>query len=174
MSGLFLLVVSGAWVALLALVAYVLTWRVKDAILRFVVCAIFVAFLLPLPLADEILGKTQFEQLCRENATIELDRDKAAGKTVYLASTPDVEIQNKWLRIVMQRRRYVDINTGEVEVSYNMLQADGGRLAQALPFSEGHVPLTFLNYHCAPKDRPASAQAFEALGIKYIKSPETR
>src|SRR4051812_36896606 len=107
MSGLFLLVIGGGLVALLVLVAYALTKWIKGAILRLMVCTISVALLLPLPVIDEILGKPQFEQLCRENSTIKLDREKALGKTVYLGSATDARIKDTWLPIGMQHWQFV-------------------------------------------------------------------
>ena len=171
MTGLYALFVAAVWFALVAGISYALTSRIKNVPLRFVVALVIFGLLLPLPLADEFAGKRQFEQLCKDNATIQVDRAAAVGKTVYLAKTTDVEIKGTWVRIVMKQWRYVDANTGEPVVSYNTLDALGGRLVQTFGFSEGRVPLTFANYYCAPKDRPASFQAFEALGIKYIEPP---
>jgi hypothetical protein len=174
MSGLFLLFAGGVWAALLALLAYVLTSRIQEDVLRFVVAALVFGLLLPLPLIDELLGKREFEQLCEANATVKVDREKAVGKTVYLAPTTDTEMKDKWLRIVVKQWRFVELDTGEPVVSYDTLEAAGGRFVKAFAISEGRVPLTFANYYCGPKERPASAQAFAALGIKYVEPPTTK
>lgn len=174
MTGIFLLFVIGAWVALLALLARALTRRIKDAISRLVVSAIIIGLLLPLPVVDELLGKSQFEQLCRENSAINVDREKAVGKTVYLASATSVGIKGTWLPIVMQQWRFVDFDTRELVVSYNTLKVGGGRLAHALPVGEGYTPFTFPTHTCRPKDAPGSDSAFEALGIKYVEPPKTK
>lgn len=174
MTGLFALFVAAIWFVLAAGMAYGLASRIKNVPLRLVVAPVIFGMLLPLPLVDEFAGKRQFEQLCKDNATIQVDRAMAVGKTVYLEKTTDVEIRDTWVRIVMKQWRYVDVNTGEPVVSYNTLEALGGRLVQSFGFSEGRVPLTFANYYCGPKDRPASFQAFEALGIKYIEPPNLK
>lgn len=173
MIGLYTLVVAAAWIALAAAIAYALASRIRtnDLPLRFVAGLFLFAMLLPLPLVDEIVGKGQFERLCKANATIQMDRATATGKTVYLAKTASVEIKDTWVPVVMQRWRYVDASTGETVVSYNTLDAVGGRLVQMFGFSEGRTPLIFSNSFCGPKDRPAGFQGFEALGIKYIEPP---
>lgn len=173
MTGIFLLLVIVVWVAIVIWLSKIITeklpkawWRIPVGILVFVV-------MLPLPLIDEIVGGRQFEQLCKENSTIRVDRATAVGKTVYLAQTPDVEIRGTWVRVVLKRWRYVDVKTGEIVVSYNTLQAEGGRLARTLGLSEGRVPLTFVG-SCVPANRPGSIQTFKALGINYIEPPITK
>ena len=112
-------------------------------------------------------GGRQFKQLCEANSTIHVDRATAAGRTVYLAETPDVEIKGTWVRVVLKPWRFVDAMTGELVVSYNTLQAQGGRF---LKVSEGHEPLTF-NGYCAPAESPASVETFRPYDINYIEPP---
>lgn len=170
MGGLILLFVIGFWLAFVIWLSKIITkklpkkwWRIPIGILVFTV-------LLPLPVLDEIVGGRQFEKLCKENSMIHVNRATAVGRTVYLAQTPDVEIKGAWVRIVLKPWRYVDATTGETVVSYNTLQAVGGRF---LKISEGHVPLTF-NGYCAPENRPGSAQTFQSYGINYIEPPLTK
>jgi hypothetical protein len=127
----------------------------------------------PVPLIDEIVGGRQFAQLCKENSTIQVDRAKAAGKTVYLAEDPDINIKGAWVRIVLQPWRYVDATTDETIVSYNTLLAGGGVFIRTLGISEGGVPLTFKG-HCAPKNRPASVETFKDFGINYVQPPVSK
>ncbi len=171
MMGLYVLFIAVVWLAIALAIAHAVTSRIKSEGLRTIATLMVGALLLPLPLIDEIIGKQQFEKLCKEYSTIQVDRSKAVGKTVYLATTADVEIKGKWLRILLKPWRFVDATTGETVVRYNTLTVSGGRVAQTFGFSEARVPLTFANHDCAPKNPPASAQAFEALGIKYIEPP---
>ena len=159
----FWLVIAFYFVKLVTLVLPITWWRFL------VRMALFLA-LLPLPLIDEIVGKRQFEKLCSEHATIQIDRAKAVGKTVYLAVQPDVEIKGTWVRVVLKPWRYVDATTGETVVSYDTLRAVGGRLIRALGISEGGIPLTFKST-CVPTNRPASLQSFRELGIDYVEPP---
>ena len=71
------------------------------------------AVLLPLPALDEIVGGRQFEKLCKENSTIQVNRATAVGRTVYSTQQPSVEIKGTWVRITLQPWRYVDATTGE-------------------------------------------------------------
>ncbi len=151
MSGLFLLFLALVWLAFLLLLAYKLTLRIVNPTLRAVTGLLLIGVLLPLPLVDEFMGKRQFEQLCRDNATIQVERAMAVGKTVYFDQQPDVEINNGWIRIVQRPVRYVDSTTGEVVISFSTLTAVGGRLVQLLGTSEGRVPLTFVG-SCGPKE----------------------
>lgn len=170
MGGLILLFVIGLWLVFVIWLSKTITKKLPVAWWRIPVGILVFAVLLPLPLIDEIVGGRQFEKLCKENSTIQVDRVTAVGRTVYLAQTPSVEIKGTWVRVTLQPWRYVDATTGEVVVSYNSLQAVGGRF---LKVSEGHVPLTF-NGYCAPANRPGSIQTFKPLGINYIEPPLTK
>lgn len=131
------------------------------------------AALLPLPLIDEIVGGRQFEQLCKDNSTIQVDRATAAGKTVYYAPQPSVEIKGTWVRVVLKPQWFVDATTGKTVVSYNELIAVGGRFIQTLGISEGGMPLTFRGT-CVPSNRPGSIETFKPFGINYIEPPATK
>ena len=170
MGGLILLFVIGLWLAFVIWLSKIITKRLPEKWWRMPVGILVFGVLLPLPVLDEIVGGRQFEKLCKENSTIQVNRATAVGRTVYLAQTPDVEIKRTWVRVVLKPWRYVDATTGEVVVSYNTLQARGGRF---LKISEGHVPLTF-NGYCAPANRPGSIQTFKPLGINYIEPPLTK
>lgn len=173
MSGFYLLGVVG-------LLAY-LAWRLGGLAVRQIpnpwlakICQLVLTFLLmTLLVADEIVGGYQFEKLCQENSTIQVDRATARGKTVYFDPQPDVEIKGTWVRVVLQPRRFVDVTTGETVVSYNELIAEGGRFINALGISEGGMPLTFIGT-CVPANRPGSTGTFKTLGINYIESPIQR
>jgi hypothetical protein len=127
--------------------------------------------LLPLPLVDEIVGKWQFERLCRENAEIKIDRATAAGRTVYYQSQPASDVSGTWVPVRRLPQRFVDATTEELVVSYDLLRARGGRFARLFGLSDsGAAPLLFEG-SCAPKNRPASIETFKPLGINYIERP---
>lgn len=173
MSGFYLLGV----VTLLAYVA----WRLGGVAVQRIsnpwlakFCQLALAFLLmTLLVADEIVGGYQFEKLCQENSTIQIDRATARGKTVYFDPQPNVEIKGTWVRVVLKPKRFIDVKTRETVVSYNELMAEGGRFINALGISEGGMPLIFSG-ECVPANRPASTKTFEQLGINYIEPPITR
>jgi hypothetical protein len=162
MTGLFLLFIAAVWIALAAIVAYALTSRIKGVPLRLVIAFVLLTVLLPLPLVDEVVGKWQFEQLCRENSTIQVDRATAVGKTVYYDPQPAVEVKEAWIRIVSRPQRYVDSTTGNAVISFNTLLAEGGRFVQTFGTSEGRMPLIFRG-SCGPTENVR--ELFKALDI---------
>jgi hypothetical protein len=143
MTGIYLLFVAFIWMAVVIWLSKISTrnfpmetWRVPVAIVIF-------AVLFPLPLIDEIVGGRQFEQLCKENSKIRVNKAMAAGRTVYLAEVPFVEVKGTWVRVVLRPWRYLDATTNEPVISYNILMADGGWLVRSMGISSGGVPLTF-------------------------------
>jgi len=173
MTGLYLIFAFLIWLLLLCGLVVVATIALPKRWWRALIRLGLIAALSPLPLVDEMVGKKQFEQLCKDNSTIQVDRATAAGKTVYLAKMPDVEIKGTWVRVVLKPWRYVDAKTGEPVVSYNTLIAEGGRFIQTLGISEGGMPLTFRGT-CVPANRPGSIETFKPFGINYIEPPTTK
>lgn len=170
MTGIYLLFVAVIWLAFVGWLSKTIAGKLSKTTWRRPIAMVIFVALLPLPLIDEIIGGRQFEQLCKDNSTIQVDRVTAVGRTVYLAQTPDVEIKGTWLRFVLKPWRFVDVTTGESIVSYNTVMASGGRFIRSVGISEGGVPLTFKGW-CDPKDAPASVQTFKPFGINYIEPP---
>lgn len=168
MTGLLLLFIAAVWIAMVVALAYATTKRIEDAVWRSVVALVLVVVLIPLPLINEIVGKHQFEQLCKDNAVIHVDRATAFGKTVYLAESTDVEIKGKWLRFVVKPWRYVDVTTGETVVSYNTLMAEGGLFFRMIRISEGGVPLIFKG-SCYPSELVDLQKLFQELNVTQIQ-----
>ena len=171
MSGLIALLVLVVWFVIVVAVVNVFAARIKSGALRFAVVVVAIAALLPMPLMDEYMGRSEFEKLCAANSEVRVDLASAAGKTVYLASVERVKIANSWLPIYIFPWKYVDSTTGEVVVAYNVIQATGGWLGRHA--SEGGVPFTFVG-HCQPVDIPGGTEDFAKLGVVLIKRPENR
>ncbi len=172
MTGILLLFVAGIWLAIVIWLSKFITKKLPEMWWRTPVGIVVFAVLLPLPLVDEIVGGRQFEQLCKDNSTIQVDRVTAVGKTVYFDPQPDVEIKGTWVRVVLKPQRFVDATTGEPVVSYNELTARGGRFIRVLGISQG-MPLTFKG-SCVPENRPGSIETFKPFGINYIEPPITK
>ena len=171
MTGLLLIPVAIVWLLLALAATGWIARRFKTRAMKVASCVVAFPLLMAAPLADELVGKRQFEQLCRDNSTIQVDRAKAVGKTVYLAKTSDIEISGKWLRLVLQPWRFVDATTGEIVVSYNTLMVDGGWLIRHLGISAGGVPLTFKG-SCEPGGVVDTVRIFKELEIKTIQRSE--
>lgn len=173
MSGLFVLFIAVAWFFFVLWLTVMLTRKMQLGAMTTIVGGGFFLLLLVAPIADEIVGGRQFAKLCEENSTIQVDRAKAAGRTVYLNSLPEKNIQDTWVPVSLQRWQFVDVTTGEPVVNYNTLRAKGGWFIRALGIFEGNEPLTFKST-CAPKNRPASTETFKEFGINYIEPPITK
>lgn len=173
MTGIFLILLAVLWLVAAFLLAKLATTRLPKLWWAHVLRMSLFLALLPLPLVDEIVGKRQFDKLCSENTMIQVDPEKAVGRTVYLADLPDIEIKGPWVRVVSKPWRFIDTITGETVVAYNTLQAAGGLFTRTLGIFEGGVPLTFKG-SCAPADPPGSAKAFAKLGITYVEPPTVK
>lgn len=170
MIGLLVLGVGAVWLVFAFAVARLVALKLPAGRWRLPIAAVLFVVLVPLPIADEIFAKREFEELCRSKAVIQVDREKAAGKTVYLADLPTIEIQGTWLRAFLQPWRYEDAKTGEIVLEYSTLQADRGLLFRGIALSGG--PLTFDGY-CAPGgSRSTVTPVFKELGITRINRSE--
>jgi hypothetical protein len=165
MGGLILIFVFFIWLAIVALMTKFITKKMPKSWWRLPVSVGLFFVLLVLPVMDEIVGGWQFRQLCNENASIQVDRKSAVGKTVYLAETPDVEIKGTWVRVVLQPWRYVEVETDEPVVSFNTLRARGGIFFRRV--SGGGVPMTFKG-SCALAQK-GKADIFTELGITQVQ-----
>lgn len=173
MTGIVLIAIAFAWVIAVVVVTRWVARRFSSLTMKIASWMILVPALITVPLVDELIGKRQFEQLCKDNAMIHVDRETAIGKTVYFVPQPAVEVKGTWVRVVLKPQRFVDATTGDAVVTYNELMADGGWLVRTLIISEGRVPLTF-GSTCVPENRPGSVQTFQPFGIKYIEPPTTQ
>lgn len=169
MTGILLLFVIMIWLAVVIRLSKIITNKLPETWWRNPVGLLVFAMLLPLPLIDEIVGGRQFEQLCKDNSVIQVDRATARGKTVYFDPQPDVEIKGTWVRIVLQPWRHVDATTGNPVVIYNTLIAVGGWFIRMLGISEGGMPLTFYGT-CRPKENPN--ELFKTLEITVLDRPK--
>ncbi|ODS22970.1 hypothetical protein AB835_11240 [Candidatus Endobugula sertula] len=131
---------------------------------------IFIIVLI-LPIMDEIVGGWQFRSLCKENTIINVDRSTAVGKTVYLAKSSSINVENSWVNIVYEPRIFVDIKTNESIISFNDLIADGGLLVHMVDFWEGRTPMIF-DASCVPINNQDLEILFKQLNIKVVPRPE--
>ena len=167
MGGLILVVVLGIWfLIVLALTSWIAKklpqrwWKTPLSLL------IFIVFLIA-PVIDEIVGGWQFKRLCETNADIQVNKETAIGRTVYLAKVPDVEIKGTWVRVALQPRQFVDQTTGDIVVSYNSVIASGGLFKF---ISQGKAPLLFKG-SCKTGDLYTVEKLFKELRITLIGHP---
>lgn len=77
------------WIAVVVLLARLATSRVKNAVVRAVLVTLAVPLSFVLALADEIVGKFQFDRLCAEAKEVKIHATHPVGEELY---TPE----GKW------------------------------------------------------------------------------
>lgn len=153
MTGLFLIVVVFAW---LVAVVFLTSWlmkrvSIKPSPVRMVVGLLIFVLLLPLPVADEIIGGYQFRELCRQGAVLRIDAEKARGQTVKLVIEPSNEIlPGTAITIYHSHLSFQNVNTGEEMASYDTYVAKGGWFIRMLGISEKNAPITIGLPSCSP------------------------
>jgi hypothetical protein len=93
------------WISVVVFVARLATVRVKDPILRAMLVIFAVPLSFALALADEIVGKFQFDRLCEEAKEVKIHGTHPVGEELY---TPE----GKWkLREVLSEQDRAPIRT---------------------------------------------------------------
>ena len=127
-----------------------------------------IALLLPLPLVDEIVGGWQFARLCKQHDTIQVDRDKVRGTTIYFVPTESIELKDTWIPVRHQVWPHIDKTTGAIAMKYDSFHATGGWLIRALRISEGNAPLLFRD-SCYPTENPV--ELMKSLNVTTLDIP---
>jgi hypothetical protein len=165
MTGIFLLIVVGLWLwACVAMTRALMrrwkgrAWGVPAA------CAMFVALLVA-PVADEIVGKFQFDALCSDYAVQTIDLKNAPNRQViFRPRANDTYANGTAIQIRINPHFYEDSVTGKVLVRYHSVHARGGWLVRALGVSETSAPLIFRSA-CAPADEDGFKKNFNITVI---------
>lgn len=93
---------------------------------------VLVAFAFPLPLADEVIGKRQFEALCKINGIQGADLSRAQGKRVRMRfSDYEPLVAGVILPTKQSDITYRDAETGATLVHYKDYRSAGGWLMRA-------------------------------------------
>jgi hypothetical protein len=104
---------------------------------------IFIA-LLASPFVDELIGKNQFEALCKANGIESADVSKARGKRVKLEIGASQPLVSTIMPGRLEERVYRDADSGEVVIQHKDYYAFGGWLMRYTPLSMGsHHPMLF-------------------------------
>ena len=164
MNGLIVLLLAPVWLIVSIALAVFVARRLPGRWWRVPLAVLLALVLYPLPVIDSIVGGIQFEQLCKQNATIHVDA-KAAGRTVYLSEEGvRRHVEGTWVPVVLTEWRFVDAGTGETVVTYNTVKAGYGFFGLAVGGDQA----------CSPKDAPSTKEAFQRLGITFIQRREHR
>lgn len=128
---------------------------------------IFIA-LLASPFVDELIGKYQFETLCKANGIESADVSKARGKRVKMKVKYDERrsVSGTIMPIDMEDVFLVDADTGEALIQHKNYIAKGGWLMRYTPLSMGsHHPMLFGGSTC---DMRVAQEIFKANSITFL------
>jgi hypothetical protein len=150
MIGFLVLFVAIIWFIAAAFLAQFITrklpwnwWGMPARVLLFIA-------LLMLPLIDEIVGKWQFEQLCKSHGEIIVDATNTKGRTIWFGESQRTQISLNMIQGTLAKRSFVDAKTHEPIYHYYRLEARSGWFIRAIGFT-GEKPLLF-NGFCQPKN----------------------
>ncbi|MDK9726248.1 MAG: hypothetical protein OEL88_15385 [Sterolibacteriaceae bacterium MAG5] len=153
MIGLIFLAVLAAVLGLAVLLSRHVTRHIQNRFVRSAAIAAMTLGIMSLLVIDELIGGYQFRQLCRENAVLRIDAEKARGRTVKVVVDPSNEtIPQMPITIYHSHLRFLDVSTNEKIAEYHSYVAKGGWFIRLLGISEGNAPLTIGLPGCSPKN----------------------
>ncbi len=153
------------WLFLSAWTVARLTWWVDDRAWRLVTQLMACAALLPLPLADELVGRVQFDHLCGKESLVDLHVPEARQQSVWPVGLRAEPVSGLALPVTRQPWWLVD-ESRLVLASYHRLEASGGWLARWVSGRLDAPPLTF-----PPRCEPAHLEAWlQARGLHLAPS----
>lgn len=151
MTGLFMLALTGVWLVIVALLSRWIGRKFKQTTAQAIVSVLSFAVLLPLPVADELIGARQFEALCREGAVLKIDAEKIRGKRVKTDITSFGKVAGTAIPVMYSRLLYRDEITNEVLGGYTTYSAKGGWLIRSLGVFDNNAPLLIGKPGCSPQ-----------------------
>ncbi len=176
MIGLLFLLVVSVWVVIAFSIAMFAARRTaQNVVWHLPLAVVFSVVLIPLPVADELVGKLQFDNLCKQSEEEQRVSQEARGRTVELRQVPHPaapghmtiprrEISGTLIPIREDSWDYLDSQSGKVLLSFKTYTAAGGWLVRVLHISETNHPLTFRS-HCEPKSK---STIFQDLNVKKV------
>lgn len=166
MTGIFLLAIISLWAWLAFKLSQWMTNRLQSSKWRGVAASMLFIMLLPLPIADEIIGSFQFKALCREGARLRLHVDDPSGRTARINFNPaNRELKGKAVRILHTHVEYHDVADGSLIAEYDGYLAEGGLFIRLLGISEADSPLIIHPRYCSPEKGEA---IHRTLGFSVI------
>ena len=138
MAGLILLVALIAFLTLVIWLSGLLTqWLPLSSNGKALLRVVIVVGVFPLMLVDEIIGKHQFEALCKANGIESADVSKARGRQVRLEVGERHPLESKVMPGAVENWSYKDADTGEVLIHHKSFYAYGGWIMRYTPLSMG-------------------------------------
>lgn len=145
MTGLFLLFVIISWVVIAKKIAKLVVSKVSHPLMKRVMGFALLPLLIIAPLADEIIAIPKMYSLCKQNSSVIVNEKIANNAEVIFIDPVPIYYNIGAVRIRIYPFTYVDKESKEVVVSYNMVSAKGGFLIKSLGISGNDSPLIFDN-----------------------------
>ena len=160
-------------IAAIAIVIWATLWAAKtlgntvsNPNLRTALKLLIFVVLISLPFVDEVIGKYQFEALCKANGIENANVSKARGKRVKLEYLERGFLDGTVMPIKVDDILFKTADTGEVLIQYKDYYAFGGWLMRYTPLSMGSQhPMLFSGNGCG---LALKHKIFEANQISQI------
>lgn len=167
MSGLLLIGVVLLWFVLAISIAVMLASKLKPLWIKPLVAILVMALLIPLPVADEIVGRQQFKILCEQHGRKESDFAIAKGMTLTEKIDSYRPIKGMALETSASMHSFVNRESNIVIVKYIDYRVSGGWLIHALGISETNSPLIF-NSSCSVPNGESTQEWLDRYQIKLL------
>ena len=165
MTGILLFGVAITWLISVLAVTRWVAQRFASIAMKVCCSLVLVPTLMAAPLADELIGRQQFESLCKKYAVQVIDEQHAMNRrVVFILPKRDQFVEGAAVQIRIDPNVYLDAETNQVLVSYHTLHASGGWLIRMLGISETNAPLLFRS-GCAPENQDAFKKKFNITVI---------
>jgi len=151
MSGLIALAVLIPFVVFLIWVSGLLTRRMQPGNWKTLLRVVIVIGVFPLMVVDEIIGKYQFEALCKANGIETIDQSLIKGKRVQIHTDYFLwkSLPGKIIPMRVTTARIKDADTGQELASFKSYSTCGGWLMRLTPLSAGNCsPMLFYGGGC--------------------------
>ena len=151
MSGILLIAVAITWLCVALVLASWAARRLRSPIVKMLGGIVILLAVLVAPLIDELIGKRQFDALCRERAVLKIDAQRAKGASVHVVIQPSNALLPG--TAIPIRHSHLSYRTvvGHSEVaSYDTYTASGGWFIRMLGISNANSPLTIGAPFCGP------------------------
>lgn len=123
---------------------------VSNTAYRGIVKVIIFTTILVSPFIDELIGKHQFESLCKANGIESADVSKARGKKVKVEYGERSLVEGTIIPIKQSEVFFKDAETGEIVIQHKNYYALGGWLIRYTPISLGsNHPFLFGGSTCS-------------------------
>lgn len=160
MTGLLFFALIGLWMWACVAMTKAVTRRMRSRPWRWITAPVLLATLLVLPVVDEIVGRFQFERLCRVNGIDSADLSNAEGKKVNVEYGERSPVGGTALPVQGGEVLYRQVDTGVLLFQHWNYYSNGGWLMRYTPIGMGSShPMLFSGNGCgfALRDRLLAA-----------------